>query len=216
VAAAGSLVVVAWAADQDDRIRARVSTDRGVHWGSVVTLATTSTTTVSAAARGSRVAVAWTTAEGVVVAVRSGGTWGPARIVAGPVGDQYSPAVALQGTSRVGVAWAQEDTGSSLTTLNWAESPDNGAAWYVPQVIAGTSASRETNDWASIQWPSASTRIVLWNGWTPGTNWYRQFIRTGTGSPAGLPAVAPILAVGASSAHAGATVHRGPSAGHGS
>jgi hypothetical protein len=35
-------------------------------------------------------------------------------------------------------------------------------------------------------WPVASTRYVAWNGWTAGTNYYRLWLRTGIGTPAGI------------------------------
>ena len=86
-----------------------------------------------------------------------------------------------------------------------AESSDNGARWFATQIVAIRSTTgTNVNDWASVVWPTASTRIVTWNGWTSGTSTYRQFLRIGTETPTNPvaaavwtadPALAPTMRV---------------------
>ena len=196
VAVSGSNAVVSWNADAAGTVLARRSTDRGTTWSAVETVTTDNAGTVSAAVRGTRVAVTWTTGPEIHVRVALAGVWGPDRIVGSIRQDAqfaYSPAVALQGTTRLAVAWAEQLKGSTgWARLNWTESANNGALWYQTQVLGSTtSTSRRVNDWPSVQWPSESTRQVLWGGWTPNTNSYRLYIRSGTGAPVG-PAAAAI------------------------
>jgi hypothetical protein len=61
----------------------------------------------------------------------------------------------------------------------------------------------------------AGTRIVTWNGWTSGTLNYREYIRIGSGAPAGILTVAPLLVPGTiARAAVGAAVLRAGSKGH--
>ena len=141
--------------------------------------------------RGTRIAVAWSTGDDLVVRQRLAGVWQAPVVVAsraqGDTKDLYAPAIVLQDPQRIAVAWSAEtDQGESWASLHWAESADGGATWYVAQTLATTgSSSRRTNDWASLLWPSAGTRYVAWNGWTPDTSNYRQYLRTGSGTPVG-------------------------------
>jgi hypothetical protein len=149
---------------------------------------------VSVAVRGTRIAVAWNDSRGVILAMRSAGTWAADRIVGEPLAlGQYAPAVTLQDPNRVGVAWS-EATDSGIAELRWSESPDGGVQWYEAQVVGpSTVAARHVNDWPSLVWADAGTRIVSWNGWTGGTLSYRQYVRTGIGTPPALLLhVAPI------------------------
>jgi hypothetical protein len=176
-------VAVAWATNPDSGIKVRTSSNSGGTWSSATTLADTSTSTVSVAVRGTRVAVSWTIDQGVMVAVRTGGAWTYPPLVLRGDGFTYSPAVVLQDPARVGIAYA--DGGLADSTLRWIESPDNGVAWYQPQDVAVPAAGRPFNDWPSVVWPSAGTRIVAWNGGD-----YRLFVRTGLGTPGVLPTTA--------------------------
>jgi hypothetical protein len=184
VSASGSTVAVAWATTPDSGIKVRTSSNSGATWSSATTLADTSNSTVSVAVRGTRVAVAWTIDQGVMVAVRTGATWTYPPLVLWGDGFTYSPAVVLQDPARVGIAYADADAADG--TLRWIESPDNGVAWFLPQDLAVPAAGRAFNDWSSVIWPSAGTRIVAWNGWVDGGA-YRQFVRTGSGTPGVLP-----------------------------
>jgi len=201
VAVSGSTVVVVWLSDDLGTIKARVSTDRGVTWGPVETVGTGSIGFASVAARGTRIAVSWTTDDDLVVRLRIGSTWGAAKIVASlPDGDPpvpYAPAIVLQDPNRIGVAWTEQQPTVGLAALRWIESADNGGLWYAVETIQGTTTGTHTvNDWASVIWPSADFRYVLWNGWTGGTDNYRLYLRTGTGLPVGVMTAAKLVASG--------------------
>jgi hypothetical protein len=116
------------------------------------------------------------------------------------VHEQYAPAIALPDASRIGIAWSQDAATANWADLRWAESPDGGAKWFAAQTLASSASSsaRRANDWPSIAWPVASTRYVVWNGWTANTNSYRLYIRKGTGTPAGIATAAATLVDGAS------------------
>src|SRR5262249_7573210 len=123
VAAEGSTVVVAWGSNPGT-IKARVSTDHGRTWGAAVTVSTDSLGYASAAVRGDRIAVAWTTGTELVARERIGGTWQPAMLVEShhtlastsiraqdvtrDVARIYGPAVALQDDGGVAVAWTEQ------------------------------------------------------------------------------------------------------------
>jgi len=191
VAVSGSTVAVTWVSDASGTVRTRVSKDRGTTWGTAETVGTQSLGFVSTAVRGSRVAVAWTTDDDVVVRQRAGGTWADPMTVAqledGADPVPYAPVVMLQESTRIAVSWAEEEDNGNpgAARLRWAESPDGGAMWHVTQTVASSTstASRWTNDWPSVLWPSATKRYVSWNGWTSGSTSYRQYLRIGTGAP---------------------------------
>ena len=196
IAASGNTVVVAWLSNSSGAVKARVSTDAGRSWSAVGSLSPTSTDLPAVAALGSRAAVAWTDGSSAVVRIRSGGAWSAPKSTVIPNGaaytHSYGPAVALNGTAGVGVAWTgcvtacESWTSSTRADLVWSESRDGGASWFAGQVIGSSSASstRRYNDYPSILWPSATVRHVLWNAGTAGTNSYRIVLRTGTGAVA--------------------------------
>ena len=195
VAASGSTVVVTWLSDVNGTVKARISTDRGGTWGTVQTVGGQSIGTPTAAVLGSRIAVAWTTPDDVVVRQRISGTWQPAKVIASlPAGEDpvpYGAQVALSGTTRIGVAWSAEKSTPYYSELKWAESANGGTVWFAAQTLASTSSSsRRANDLPSVLWPTASTRFVVWNGWTYGTYSYRLYLRKGSGAPVGPTSVA--------------------------
>ena len=135
VAATGSTVIVAWAATDAIQIRSRISTNGGSTWGGSQVLTSAATYSPDATAIAGRLAVAWGTADGAAVRVRSGGTWGPAREVGLPDdGTPYAsiaqPTVVLNGTSRIGLSWVGCYAGCNASNVLWAETADNGASWY--------------------------------------------------------------------------------------
>jgi len=201
VAVSGATVAVTWTSSNTGTIKTRISTDHGVTWGTTQTVASASNGTFATAVRGTRVAVTWAGAAGVALRQRIAGTWGSAVVVAPTDGvhAQYAPAIALPDSSRIGIAWTEDAATANWSNLRWAESPDGGANWYAPQTLASSASSsaRRANDWASIAWPTASTRYVAWNGWTANTNNYRLYIRKGTGTPAGIATAAATLVEGA-------------------
>jgi hypothetical protein len=198
VAASGSTVAVTWLADGSGTLKTRVSADRGSTWGPTTTVATGASGDFHTAVRSTRVGVTWTAADGLHVRVRVGGSWGDDLLAVPETGfAMYSPAIALQSTTRIAVSWAEETSTANYVRLRYAESTSNGATWYRPLNVATTSSSaRRANDWPSIVWPSTGTRYVAWNGWTNGTNNYRLYIRKGTGTPAGLATAATVVEPG--------------------
>lgn len=200
VAVSGSTVAVAWISDASGTVKARVSTNRGKSWGTIVVVGSGATSAPQIAVRGSRVVVTWATIEGVLVRQRISGTWGTPLVVAdlSDVSDPvpYAPAVVLQGSTRIAVTWSEASQSADESDLRWVESKNGGATWYEAQTLASaaSSSARRANDWASVSWPSEGTRYVLWNGWTPGTNDYRLYLRKGSGTPIGPTSVAAVQA----------------------
>lgn len=198
IAISGAYVIVAWMSNNSAGISTRISSNYGSTWGTKSTLVSSSwadSDGFSATMRSSRAAVSWVDSGGVKVRVRTL-SWAATRVVTAPTGnDQYEPAVALQGTAQLAVSWG-EYAGSANEPLMWAESPNNGAAFYQPQAIADTSAPIHTgNELASVIWVSAGTRLVAWNGFDSGDANYRIYFRTGTGTPTGLALPAPLASV---------------------
>jgi hypothetical protein len=188
IAASGDLVAVAW--DTSTGIWARFSTNRGNTFGSAEQLTTDSTRWLAATARGGRVAFAWIEPEDAgSLRIWKNGTLGPARqfraLGAGhPDLKAFEPAIALAGTSRVGVSYSvcitdacNEEGGADI---QWRESVDNGATWKA-RVIVGSHTASDTrlfNASPSVLFPSAGKRIVLFNA--GGGDVYRNLVRVGS------------------------------------
>lgn len=191
IAVTGSTVAVAWLADSDPagRVRARISTDAGVTWGGTTTAATSGAWSVSAAAISGRVGLAWDGGATIRYREWAAGAWGTTRTV-GPfrAPGGYWPVVALQGTTRVGVAWIGcVDGWCARSDLRWSESSTNGASWSPQRLILdpSTSALRRAAGFASVVWASSTKRHVLANttGVSGSSPTYRMYLTTGTGSP---------------------------------
>jgi hypothetical protein len=197
IAVSGSTVAVTWIADGSRALKTRISTDRGTTWGTTEMHDDATHGEFQTAVLGSRVGVTWTDGGGIYTRLRVAGVWEDTRVAVEDAGFfRYSPAIALSSTSRVAISWAEDTATTNWTALMYAESTNNGVAWYKAQTIASTSTStRRANDYPSIVWPSTGTRYVSWNGWTSGTNSYRLYMRKGTGTPAGLAEVAPIASI---------------------
>jgi hypothetical protein len=196
IAANGSTVVVAWAANAGRDIKARMSTNSGASWQSTVSIASGANGLPSTAAAPGRVAVAWPSGDGASVRVRTGGAWQPAATLHPPDNGRaydfsYGVAVALNGSTNVGLAWTSCWRGCDVgdvtysTDLMWTESTTNGATWFGSQLVAGASASLTSriNDAPGIAWPTGGRRAIVWNGWTADTANYRMFVRTAGGAP---------------------------------
>jgi hypothetical protein len=209
VSVSGANVIVGWIANATGALVVRQSTNRGSTWGTKTTVTSSSWATdsdgFSVTNRSTRAAVTWTDAGGVKLRVKTS-SWATARVVAGPSGnDQYQPAVALQGTAQVAVSWSEYSSGANEPLL-WAESPNNGVAFYQPQTVADNSDPLHSgNEIPSLLWVSSSTRLVAWNGFDSSDNNYRIYFRTGTGTPTGLLHTAPLAS---SVASATVTAHR--------
>ena len=185
VAVSGSTVIVVWLQNNSGAIRARVSTNRGRTWGSILALASTSNGSFGTAVRGSRIGVTWTDGQGVIYRQRTLSGW-TAPVVVVPTDGVHGQAawtVALQDPNRVALTWTDDADAPGWSSLRWIESADGGASWYAQQTIESWEAApRRANDFASVLWPSASSRTIVWNGWTPGgSTSYRLWIRRGNG-----------------------------------
>ena len=197
VGAVGANVVVAWLANDDGDVVARVSTNSGASWSPPDTIGSDVRTGMSATGRDATLAVAWTATDGARVRTWSGGVWNDLRKVGDPYGSaSFSrgyeghnfPAVALGGAGRIGVAWSacwlNCDSSGVLVDMFWAESEDGGATWFGSRIVADSAdSSRHVNDAAAIVWPTSTRRIVLYNGYRPGTSSYRMYLRSGVGAP---------------------------------
>ena len=167
VAASGRHVVVAWRASAGKQVvRARISHDSGRTWGPTTTLGA-GTGGISAAALGSRVAVAsGRLGDGAWVRVHKSGSWKKKRFV--PVGKATTrkrPVVALHGTTQVGVLVGRYPGGVPAPILRWHESPDNGATW-APAVTIGDEEEGQ------VEWSSTGALTIAFGS----TDFY--FLRT--------------------------------------
>jgi len=186
----GSLIVVAWTADVDGKVVARVSTNAGATWSSA-TLATSAASYVTAGAASGRASVAWTTATGLTVRTWRSSGWGPEVAVAPPGGpDKYTwhitPAIALRGAGQTGVGWSacHFDCATSTPALDlvWSESTDGGATFPHRQVVVTATSSSE--NWnPSVVWRSSTTRSMLYSMDSFDGGNYSLNIRTGSGAP---------------------------------
>ncbi len=203
VAVYGSTVAVAWIGDGTGLVRTAVSVNRGATWTSQDNVGTQSNGGLSTAVRGARIAVAWTTDDNVVLRQRTDGVWGDP-VIAGSYAPSengrgsayvYAPAVSLQDPNRIAVAWSEYLDGyDGRADLRWSESADGGMTWFIADTlgVAAATSTRRLNDWASVLWPSTGTRLVVWNGWTPESSSFRQYLRSGRGTPVGPGVVASV------------------------
>ncbi len=191
IASAGGNVAIAWMANPHGALKAKISRNYGASFPSTPTsLDTDSMDGASVAALGSRVAFAWTDLNSygsgaARLRVWEAGAWkttAPRTVSAASFSPSgfyklgYDPAVALVGTSGVGVAWSAcrrpdcSDSATSLLGIDllYRESANNGGTWK-PQVIVGNSAEtnlRRVHDGADIEWASATKRYIAYNGRT--------------------------------------------------
>ena len=195
IAAAGSNVVVSWIADDEGSVVARVSTTGGSSWDSPSTLGVSSTYVTASAARDTRIGVLWMAEDGARFSLSAGGTWGDVRTVGPPSGNgrtyklHYQPALAFGDAGQVGVAWGAcwqhcaSFDGLTSFDLVWAESKDDGVAWYDTQVLGNGGGSKwRAHDSPAVLWPAAATRIVAWNGYRLAYPYRRMFLKIGSGT----------------------------------
>ncbi|HEY3072917.1 MAG TPA: choice-of-anchor D domain-containing protein [Candidatus Limnocylindrales bacterium] len=193
VAVSGSRIIVAWRSNSSGAIRVRTSTTSGSSWAAAVTVSSASNSYPAVAARGTRFAVSWTTTAGAHVRVANGTTWGVDASV-GPPGSSTSyvwssgPAVALQGTGGVALAWSAcvRDCSSQLGArydLIWAESGSNGATWARQVVGWSETTGGQIKILPSIVWAAPTLRYVEWNGINPEVGAFGLFLRAGSGVP---------------------------------
>lgn len=194
VTAAGGNLAVIWLSNSDRAAKARISRDSGATFASSVTLASATRGGIHAHALGTRVGFVWITNGGVIARIWQDGTWQAARTVStfsvnGTYKAGYGTAIALAGTSGIGVSWAdcrRTDCTATSTSpivgvdLAWKESSTNGLRWNAKATLARLDPETESwriNDWPSIVWSNSSRRHVLWNAAEP--DFYRLHVRRG-------------------------------------
>ncbi len=197
VAASGANVLVAWVDSDDGTIKAKVSTDHGHTWADpAIDLATGQTYGLSAAADGTRLAIAWAQSDGIRSRVYRDGSWKATHKLAtfsatGAYRNGYGTSIALAGSSRLGVAWSActraNCAGSSTQGVNvrWRESANNGSSWESPVTIAshGAGSDRRINDYPSALMPDSTHRLVTYNTAARDFSTYRLVIERGSGKP---------------------------------
>jgi hypothetical protein len=216
VAATGDDVVVSWTNSATGQIVARVSDDAGATFGAATQLEATGGNDnngyVQAAGRDSRLAVAWTTADGAYLRIYDTGTdsWGTKRtITTFPDPDPNVPAavddggegaiVALDAGNTVGIALSECNTtstgsficnnpqlslGQTRETLVWRESSDNGANFSAASIIAPVTNNQGTyiNNYGSAIFHEGSP-YALWNAHNAAYTYYTNQLRVGSGTP---------------------------------
>jgi hypothetical protein len=171
VAASGTNVAVAWWGP-GGVTRVRVSTDLGAHWSPAVDVGSGAP---SITALGARVAVSgipWAEGERGWVRSWAAGTWGPVRplpelpLPPGTTGRALEPAVALRGSSAVGVAYSLIVAAPWSARLQWAESADGGVTWGPPELVSPDPSTVSPDYEArlpAVVWRSTGQLSVLWN-----------------------------------------------------
>jgi hypothetical protein len=193
VAAAGSNVIVSWVGDSSFSVHARTSTNNGTDWDDEMLLSDSASGTNVAAARDTRMGVAWTDDNGARFRLwHEGGAWddattaGPPEDAGRTYGRHRAPAIAFGDAGQVGVAWTacwqscDEFLGTTREDLVWAESNNGGAAWFNAQTVQTAGSTYRINDAASVLWPTAGQRVVAWNGWHVTDGFYRMFLKVGS------------------------------------
>lgn len=196
VAATDTTILVAWL-DAGGAIKAKISTDNGATWpDEATTITSIEAWHMSATARSGRIALAWARDSGVRVKLWNGGTWGETRTVAttsstGSYKVAYGTAVALEGTSRVGVAWStctRSNCAAGSTygvNVRWRESTNNLSTWKDAVTVASYSygTSRRVNDWPSVVMTSSPARIITYNVARADYDTYNLVTEVGRGTP---------------------------------
>ena len=192
VAASGDTIAVAWF-DGSGGISV-VTKEGGDAWSDPAALTANQSGDLSATAKDGRFAFAWMEAAGVKVRLwTSAAGLGTTRTAAsfsgtGTYKNGYSTAVALAGTSTVGVAFGAcrraDCTGSSSTgvDLRWRQSGNDGSTWGAASTVGSYSVSseRRMNDYASVVMTSAKKRYVMFNIGNPSFEKFRVVLRVGT------------------------------------
>ena len=150
-------------------------------------------------ATGSRIGVTWNENDGVYYSEYSTATdsFTTARknifpfAASGYLGS-YSGTVALSGAGTVGVAaplcvqdGCDYTANGTRIDLKWLESSNNGTTFAAAEAISNASAAlsggKTLNDSPTALFWDATTRFVLYNGWTANYGNYRLYLSTGTG-----------------------------------
>jgi hypothetical protein len=197
VVASGNTVAVAF--NNGSTARIKVSTDGGDTWSVDTDLNPSQYSSISTAHRNGKLAFAWTTGGHRNLYVRQwNGTSLTARKTIVSLNDATtykvlsSPAIALAGTSVIGVAYsACTTTSCSLgatkgSSIRWIESRNNGSTWSSNKTVASYTASstRRLNEFPSVVMSSSTRRIVSWTAaGASSSSLARVLIRIGSGTP---------------------------------
>ena len=192
----GSTVAVIW--NNGSTAWIKVSTNLGETWTIDQEFNEDRYLEASAAHRDGRIAFSFTEsdARNVYLRVYNGGSLQPEKTIVS-VNDAttymkvHSPAVALAGSSRIGVAYAACNTtgcevGSSKgVSIRWLESGNNGGSWTSNTTIGSlaTTSSRRINEFPSALYASSTRRLVSWTAVSQSGADYRVIIRLGLGTP---------------------------------
>ena len=197
VVASGNTVAVAF--NNGSTARIKVSTDGGDSWSVDTDLNSSQYSAISTAHRNGKLAFAWTTSGHRNLFVKQwNGTSLTSRKTIVSLNDAtsykvlYAPAIALAGTSVIGVAYsACTTTSCSLgatkgSSIRWIESRNNGSTWSSNKTVASytSSSTRRLNEFPSVVMSSSSRRIVSWTAaGASSTSVARVLLRIGTGTP---------------------------------
>jgi hypothetical protein len=196
VAATGSTIAVVW--DTGSSTWIKISTDAGATWAVNQELDDVSFNRLDVDATSGRVVVAWTDGAQPNLYLRrwNGSSLGATKtIVALSDASTYKrlslPAVALTGTSVIGVAYtacSASDCSVGSTkglAVRWIESRDAGKTWSSNKTVGSytASSSRRVNEYPSAVWGGSSRRIVLWQAFSASGATDRLVVRSGTGTP---------------------------------
>jgi len=171
VSASGSTVAVTWVADSSNTAKVRMSMSSGASWGTTVRLgATTDVPDVSTI--GNRVGVTWV-AGGVKVRIATAGLWGGVRSL--PVTDgvssehQARPAIALLGTTTVGVAYTSTNAVAVASAGAASSRPRSGSTGpEATRALQPTASSTpdvhpaEVVPTTSLAWRESTDNGVTW------------------------------------------------------
>jgi len=200
VCASGSNVALVYLPAASGDVTMRLSTDGGTTFGAAKSLGAKTAGSDRGWAQcdleGTRIGVAWSENDGVYYAeYNANGSTTTARkkVVALPSGSYvaaYAVTPALIGTGKVGIAaplcltdLCDYNSNKTKIDLTWLESGNNGGTFAAPVVLAKSSvAGKALNDSPAALWFDATTRYVLYNGWTSGYTNYRLYLATGLGS----------------------------------
>lgn len=210
IAASGTNVVASWFTDVAGAQAIAVSNNSGTSFTTTTLTAASPNDTIRYASAGgandgvsNRVAVAYTDATAVKVAVYSGSgapvihTVAALPLVLGgkTYTGSYGPVVQPVGTSGLIVAMPACIDTSLANDCNYnskldrtdmleTDSANGGTSWSTP-VVLGSSSTKGSpiNDSPSIVTTSSSASYVEWNGWQANYFNYRLFLRQGAGTP---------------------------------
>lgn len=207
IAASGTNLIASWFTTATGGQAVAVSNTSGTSWTKTTLTSASPNDTIRYAQAGgasdgasSRVAVAYTDATALKVAVYTGAGSPVIRTVASfplvvgakTYAGSYGPVVQPVGASGLIVAMPGCITSSACdynlktdrVDMLATGSADGGTSWSTPAVL-GSSAVKTApiNDSPSIITTSSTKSYVMWNGWQANYFNYRLFLRTGAGTP---------------------------------